>query len=230
MSLNKGVMMMAKKTTSGGEQNVLISAGGRKLYRHESGMGTVIEFNDGQDRKVLVLDAAYRTKAMMVGYSSTDSILPNYAGSNTNGTWYIDGSNSSTSPSVCESLVDSTLNSLWVNHIDANTSRYNTDVWLTMTGCDAATHCRSITVDGVGCDIPNFQTVQRIYCEAVNLDALDPTVAEYSSYALGDWFNSSSLTTSSEYNNSSIRIVQSSGFCISGTKNSNYGVVPILEL
>lgn len=200
------------------------------MYRHSSGMGTVMEFNDGQDRKVLVLDAQYRTVAKMTSDTETDTSLPNYTSKNTNGTWYIDGGNYETSPSACASLTDATLNNLWVNSIDINTSKYNTDVWLTQPDCDAATHCRSITVNGVGCDVPNIQTLMRIFCEADNLDALDPTVTSYPDLRLSDWFGSQHLWSSSECNTRLVRQVLYVGNCGGDYKFADYGVCPVLEL
>ncbi len=221
---------LANKIDLGELPTPIISAGGRKLYRHSSDMGTVMEFNDGQDRKVLVLDAQYRARALLMTSSRTDTSLPNYSQTNSNNNWYIHGTDSSTTPSACASLTDATLNSLWVNSIDANTSKYNTDVWLTMNGCDAATHCRSITVDGVGCDIPNIQTLMRIYCEAINLDALDPTVASYQNMKLSDWFGSWYLYSSSEYDTYYVRRVSCNGGCNEFNKGSVCGVCPVLEL
>ena len=208
----------------------IISAGGRKLYRHSSNMGTVIEFNDGVDRKVLVLDAQYRSNFVIVSSSYTDTSLPNYSRSNTNGNWYIHGTNSSTTPSACASLTDATLNSLWVNSIDTNTSKYNTDVWLTQSKCECANHCRSITVNSVSCDIPNIQTLMRIYCEAINLDELDPTVSSYPNLKMSALFGSGAMCSSSEYNANYVRQVYSNGKCNGNLKDVSFGVCPVLEL
>lgn len=211
--------------------NAIVSKGGRKLYRHESGMGTVMEFNDGQDRKVLVLDAQYRARKLKMTSSTKDTKLPNYPTSNTNGTLYIDGGSSATTPRDCASLTDATLNSLWVNSIDANTSKYNTDVWLTQPDCACATHCRSIKVNGIGCDIPNFQTLLRIYCEGVLLDELDPTASSYRDLKLFNWFGFELLWSSTEYDADYIRRLDYDGYCSNrGFRNSERGVCPVLEI
>ena len=162
------------------------TAGGRTLYRHSSGMGTVMEFNDGSPRKVIVLDAQYRGYGMITndGYG-IDTALPNYQSKNSNSTWYINGGSSSTTCAACASVTDATLNSLWASSIDANTSKHNTDVWIGYSDSTAAQLARGVKVDGVGCDIPNFQTLMRIYCEAEALDAMDPTVSSYAGNALG---------------------------------------------
>lgn len=169
----------------------IVSAGGRKLYRHESGMGTVMEFNDGQDHKVLVLDAQYRFGELM-GNSGTAS-LPQYSFT----TGYINGGSVNVTPSDCETLTDEFLNNTWF--VDENTSKYNTDAWLSTNGTYAPQMCRSITVNGIGCDIPNFQTLLRIYCEAANLDLLDPTVSSYSDYKLSDWLGNTNTASSTRY-------------------------------
>ena len=214
------------------EDNPLITDGGRKLYRHDSDMGTVIEFNDGKNRKVLVLDAQYRAREIMMTSSSTDTSLPNYSSKNTNSNWYIHGARTSTNPSACASLSDATLNSLWAKSIDANTSKYNTDVWLTQPDCECATHCRSIKVNGVGCDIPNLQTLMRIYCEGVLLDELDPTASSYPDLKLSRWFGGWYLWSSSEYNADCVRLLYYEGVTInlSVYKYSARGVCPVLEL
>ena len=216
------------KTSS---ESVLITAGGRKLYRHESDMGTVMEFNDGKDRKVLVLDAQYRVRDVMMTSKYNDTSLPNYTTyKNTNDTYYINGGSSATTPSACSSLTDNTLNSLWVNSIDVNTSKYNTDVWLTQPDCECATHCRSIKVNGTGCDIPNFQTLLRIFCEGVLLDELDPTVSSYPDLKLSDWLSSVDLWTSSENSKYLVREMSSAGYLRDGWKDSKCSVCPVLEL
>lgn len=208
--------------------NEVITAAGRTLYRHSSGMGTVIEFNDGQDRKVLVLDAKYRTKARMSS-NNVNTNLPDYmANKNTNDNYYLDGVGYINTEEG-RVITDSVLNSLWWK--DTNTSKHNTDVWLTQADCDAATHCRGIMVNNMGCDIPNIQTLMRIYCEGFNLDALDPTVEEYSNYSLRNWCHEQ-VWSSSELDAYSIWNIGYTGYCgnFYYTKDVKYGVCPVLEL
>ncbi len=215
----------------GKEIEKIETTGGRKLWRHPSGMGTVIEFNDGQDRKVLVLDAQYRVRQM--NFSSTGShsasTLQNYDTYNTNVNWYINGVKSNTTPSACESVTDTTLNTIWVNSIDTNTSRQNTDVWVTFQDCGVAHHCRSITVDGIGCDIPNIQTLLRIFCEGNNLDMMDPTVADYPDLQLSNWFNSWYAWSSTKHS-SGIRYMDFNGLAYFGYTSGFFSIIPVLEL
>lgn len=178
--------------------DVVTSAGGRKLYRHSSGMGTVIEFNDGVDRKVLVLDAAYRAQGLsMVPLANmVNTSLSNY----NYPTCYVDGGSAEVTPSLCASVTDQTLNQYWPK--DKQTSRYNTDVWIAFGNCKAAEHCRSVLVDGVGCDLPNVPTLLRVYCEGVLIDSMDPTVSKYPDYCLTNWFegiSNSQVWTSNEH-------------------------------
>ena len=167
-------------------QKMLIAPSGRTFYRHSSGMGTVMCFNDGQDREVLVLDAAYRGYGDM-GDWGDDISLPDYDEWNISRNWYIHGTNSSTTPAACASITDATLNSLWVNTIDVNTAKHNCDVILAEASITptAVTYARSILVNGTPCDVPNIQTLQRIYCDSEFLDSMDPTVDEYPHNALG---------------------------------------------
>ena len=212
--------------------DVTVTAGGRKLYRHNSGMGTVIEFNDGVDRKVLVLDAQYRTTTSLTSDWSTDTSLPNYSEINNNGTIYIHGGSSTLDVSARSSVTDSLLNDLWSNSIDINTSKYNTNVWILRNKPLAATHCRSIMVNGVGCDIPNIQTLMRIWCESVLLDSMDPTVANYAEYSLANWFSGIFWAwTSSENTPTRMFAISISGKCNNDySKDSRLGVIPTLEL
>lgn len=207
----------------------------RVLYRHSSGMGTVICFNDGMNREVLVLDAKYRTLANL---SSNETILPEHGSTlNINGNAYLDGVNDGENNELKYRLhvSDKKLNYLWQNIIDANTSKYNTDV---LIDSPAAIHCRSIKVGGVGCDIPNIQILMRIYCEANRLDALDPTVSQYSTYAFGD-MNSNGWWRPGGTNDfwSSTKISKNTYFqirynrkCVNQYEEYEYGVCPVLEL
>lgn len=220
--------ILSKSDDQAGE--AVVSVGGRKLYRHASGMGTVVEFNDGQDRRVLVLDAQYRKYATMMSSEYNNTSLPDYYSTNTNGSWFIDGGSANTTPASCASLTDATLNNLWQKSIDVNTSKYNTDIWLTQPDCEAATHCRSITVNGVGCDIPNIQTLLRIFCEGVLLDELDPTISSYPDVKLTNWFSYGHAWSSTEYGSGTARRIFYTGKSNDNLKDLALSVCPVLEL
>lgn len=229
------------KYIAGNQTFRIKSAAGRILYRHSSGMGTVLEFNDGVVRKVLVLDAKYRSNGVGTFTSAfTNHTLPKCQTKNRSGNWSIVGSINHVTPNECMHITDEVLMTLW-GTIDTNTSRYNTDYWLTTEGCAEAQYCRNIIVGGVGCDVPNIQTLMRIYCEAVQLDMLDPTIPQYPTYSLanGIWSESAKKgVRSSSYwdctgNNIFVRNVHYNGVChnaYANTTNSNCYVIPVLEL
>lgn len=41
----------------------------------------------------------------------------------------------------------------------------------------AVSKCRSVLVNGTGCNVPNIQQLARIYCDALLLDSMDPTAS-----------------------------------------------------
>jgi hypothetical protein len=209
----------------------------RTLYRHSSGMGTVICYNDGVDREVLVLDAKYRTLGNLntSRYKELVGKVDNW--SNINGNPFLNGVISSYNTPNRFKVTDRYLNKLWFDTTyDTKTSKYNTDV---LIDCTAAQHCRSIKVNGVGCDIPNIQILMRIYCEANRLDGLDPTVTQYATYAFGDvnpngWWKpgaTNDFWSSTRINDSSSFLqIRFEGRCVSQYIGYDYGVCPVLEL
>lgn len=209
---------------------IITTEGGRRLYRHDSGMGTVIEFNDGILRKVLVLDAKYRENSIQLSDdTTTDLPLTNYSASNNKNNSYLNGS-SNLNTNSSYNITDETLNSLWWT--DDYTSRINTDAWLRKSdGSPAATFCRNIEVEGTPCDLPNFQTLQRIYCEAIHLDQLDPTVTEFSNLKATKLFASSRVWSSTECDAQYAWSISYNGNCGRFLPvNNGYGVFPVLEL
>jgi len=219
---------------------------GRVFYRHSSGMGTVMEFNDGQARKAVILDAKYRTKAQFGTYGK-DSSLTNYQSQNKNDTWYINGGSAATTPDACKTLTDAFLNDMWATSKDQNAAKQNDDVWLTyegttdsqsISGVPAVRAAREVKVNGVGCDIPNHQTLMRMYCDADIIDSLDPTVAAYPGNALGSantngaWkiAGANSAFASTEYGSNYVRCVHYNGYCLNATKGLTCAVAPVLEI
>ena len=215
----------------------VVTKGGRLLYRHSSGKGTVMEFNDGSPRKVVILDAQYRSTGTMEK-NDVDLPLTNYDNyNNTNGNYYLNGSGDHNGiPPV---MTDTQLNSLWVDSIDENTGKENCDAWIAAgkTNATAINHARSITVDGKPCSVPNMQTAMRLMCDGDELDALDPTADSYPTYKLGkntgntywDWNGNRRIWTSTEYSNLSVRFVHYNGCCSLSSDQYTYGVVPVLE-
>lgn len=215
----------------------IVLSSGRTIYRHTSNMGSVLEFTDGTPRKVLVLDAVYRTVATFGTYE-TDTSLTNYTSSNVNNTWFVNGGSVGTSSDGCASITDSSLNALWANSIDENTSRQNCDVFAEYSDTRAVEAARSIFVDDMPCDVPNIQTLMRIFCDSESIDALDPTIASNPSKALGTANSNGSwkigsverVWSSTEYGSSGMRCVKNDGNCNSELKNNIFAIVPVLEL
>jgi hypothetical protein len=177
--LTQKLLLKNKKSSTLTE---IISPSGRRLYRHSSGMGTVLCFNDGQDREVLVLDAQYRGVGTM-GSLETDYSLPDYHHSN----YIVNKYSPPYTPSIKELITDEMLNAKWIN--DNNSAKHNCDIIIEESPSEspatAVEHARSIVVDDTPCDVPNIQTLQRIFCEAELLDSMDPTVNYYLNFALG---------------------------------------------
>lgn len=164
---------------------------GRKLYRHDSGMGTVMEYTDadGVHKKVLILDAAYRSSAKISSDSTCPSTLTALGDADNNPNiynavrnTYITGAN----PPL-QSMSDTFLNTLWPEGtVDNNSSAYNTQQWLTLaSNPDAAQAVSNIKVNGVACQLPNFNVALRMYLDRDAIDALDPTIVDNPTKALG---------------------------------------------
>lgn len=165
---------------------------GRKLYRHDSGMGTVMEYTDADSikKKVLILDASYRSTGKSASTDVCPSTLKRIAPSatenisNAAANQYVTGS----VDTLRLPMSDSYLNKVWpADKVDSNSSAYNTQQWLELaTDPAAAQYASAITVAGTACQVPNLNVALRIFIEANNLDALDPTLSANATKALGD--------------------------------------------
>lgn len=142
---------------------------GRKLYRHPTLPGSVIVFNDGIERKVLVLDAQYRvpsnqnnTSPINAGITAVTmpTQLPIYP----------------TDDSATD-YTDAIINAEIVK--DTQTSKELTDKLMAVEADTGIAHkCRSITLsNGQSCDLPNINTLIRIAILASRIDSLDPTLS-----------------------------------------------------
>ena len=147
---------------------------GRKLYRHKTLPGSVLMFNDGVDRSVLIPDAKYRIGTadgnVRFGWSVIDN--PNLAN--------VDGSKLLlTDLEGFPNTPDNVINSIDI--FDPKTSRSNTTALVTDYPSDsppeAALHCRSVVIgDNFTCDLPNVNTLIRMFLEREYIDELDPTI------------------------------------------------------
>lgn len=219
---------------------------GRKLYRHSSGMGTVMEYidADASKKKVLILDASYRSTGKSASTSVCPSTLKQIAPSATEDIKNAVGNNYVTgfANAIRLSMSDSYLNKVWpAAKVDSHSSAYNTQQWLELaTDPAAAQYASAITVAGTACQVPNLNVALRIFIEANNLDALDPTLSANATKALGDanpngFFGidttTKSLATSSIGWSSSGYIIRVTNTMATKTQpTTTLGICPVLEL
>lgn len=207
--------------------------GGRTAYRHDSDKGTVLIFDDyGETVYMLIADAAYRGTAKWLDKVNIDTSLPNYT--NIPLTKF-NGSSSDITTTIAATITDAQLNSLFGSNRDINSGKQNTDILVTnyASRAEAANFCRSVVIDGRGCDLCNIQRLARVYCEADFLDTMDPTVGSYPDRKLYNWrFDEYHVAvwSSTEYNDYASFSVIATGYCGAYAKNSYYIVIPIQEL
>lgn len=219
---------------------------GRKLYRHSSGMGTVMEYTDADstNKKVLILDASYRSTGTSASTNVCPSTLKQIAPSATEDIKNAVGNDYVTGFADAARLYmsDSYLNIIWpANKVDSHSSAYNTQQWLELAADPvAAQYASAITVAGASCQIPNLNVALRIFIEADNLDALDPTLSTNATKALGNanpngFFGidptTKSLATSSIAWSSPgyiVRVTSTTATRIQPT--TTLGICPVLEL
>lgn len=217
-------------------KSVLITRGGRKLYRHISGKGCVLEINDaGTTVKLFVVDAEYRAKPIAWSSESPATVdgLENYS---INHGFLRDGSKSVV---TAADITDEEINAHFGTVRDLNTSKQNTDIICAAGNAEkypAAWHCRNVNIDGIGTlSLPNIQLLARIYCEALAIDAVDPTVQAYPDYSLIklwpiDGATSSKVWSSTAHDSSYMWYVDYYGSIGSLPKTGKYAVVPVAEL
>lgn len=229
---------------------------GREYYRHSSGMGTVMKWVDkaGTTHNTLVLDAQYRTNLQWYNGSYTDiPTMTNYSNSKyylSSGTTTDSATSANTyqantaSEFLFHTYTDAIINSLSGYFEDATSSKLETDKIIAALGGDtthAAGYCRGITVDGVGCDLPNIQTLIRIYCSMFTLDDLDPSTSNNTykftmvkSGRSSNWYfgsnGGSGACSSTECDNNYAWTMNQAGYVTNYHKNNTCGALPVLDL
>lgn len=231
------------------------SPSGRIFYGHPTAYATYMEFNDGTEKRVLLLDSAFRGRPENAwGLNGLDvPTMTNYGtNTNTNGTKYVNGGSSPITSSTSLVVTDAQLNSLWKNSKDNKTGKQNTDILKTYdsytdknnySGAHAAMLARMIQNDTImpnGCDLSNLQTLMRIYIEGDTFDALDRKIAEdpaNKKYALGsmnpngrfkiDGYDG--VWSSTEASASTARAIKSNGDCSAVDKTTKLKIIPVLE-
>ena len=166
---------------------------GRKIYRHESGEGSVIEFDMyGTPVKLFVADAKYRAiKEWRLNHVDTplDNFQEDYR-------WINPGNApDDESKPLSYSLTDQELQAQFPSFKSDKTARQNTDVLMQCNNDmdddfdndnEAVHWCRAQNIPGIGnLDLPNIYELMIIYLEADNIDTLDPTLGQYPDMMLG---------------------------------------------
>ena len=193
-------------------------------------MGSVMVWNDnGTTRRTLILDMKYHNVTKHWGDYTDISGITNYDYRVFIGeTGYILGSSNSNT-SAYNAQTDAVLDAKF-NWRDPNTSKQNTDLIIAQypSGNYAANYCRSKTVNGIGCDLPNMQTLVRIFCDRATIHSLD---SSDTSSRWVDWFDDYFAWVSSEYNYRNAWRVDCYGGVFGSLKDSSYRyVVPTLDL
>lgn len=224
---------------------VTISSSGRKYYRHSSNMGTVMEYNDGQPRKTMLLDAAYRTyRTGMILTSVSSTLISSLFGSSKirqigNYTYSLGN------PAGFSHLTDAQINSAMPQ--DVHNSTHNTDVLVNTLGITntlAARFCRSIQVGSVKSSVANLNVTIRAYCDSQLIDSMDPTVSRYPNGSLLKWnfanlpeygtcclgTVNSVVTSSSTHGSSWMQVYYNYVGYIGYACNSAHGVLPVIDL
>ena len=225
---------------------------GRKVYRHESDEGSVVEFDHfGDTLKVFVADAAYRGKAKFGTYGK-DSSNPNITK-----TGYVANSNSAINEKAAIGTVtDATLQSRFPEWNSDLSMKSLCDTWMTyegttdstssstggpITGVPAVRMCRNTLTDvfSDGCDLPDIYSTAVLFIEGETIDSLDPTAATNPTKALGATMNTnghgymdgaSVLWSSSEYNSNRCLYIHYNSNAYYNNKSNEYGVVPCKQL
>lgn len=145
--------------------------------------------------------------------------------------------------SVIGPLTDTQLD-IWTKPMYQNenkTAHECTDLILTESGTSltpAASYCRSLTsLHTGGFDLPLLRDLLAMYVEGDYIDSLDPTVADYPSFALGKyssnysrWLRGSFVWSCQQYINNYTLGLNYKGNAFGTTKTNNYSVVPVREL
>ena len=157
--------------------------GVRKLYRHSSNEGSVIEFDYwGTWTKLFVADAKYR--GLNLAYDTTNQSHGNPQVTVT--TSYFNGSADNRNAPLTYTKDDTWIQNTYAELRNDGTARSNTDLLMRFSTTNAAHHCRDQNIAGVGqLDLPNLYELIILYLESDSIDALDPTAESNRDKALG---------------------------------------------
>lgn len=201
--------------------------GGQKLALNDTGDGVLVWYKDHGVQKLMAvgLAASRSCRAWMsdeISEAWDISSLPNL----------------SFSGQVTTNMTDAEIDTL--SGSASNTAKLNTDIIVRALGEDpasgaAAIYCRSVSIAGHACSLPNMNQLRRIYALRDVIDSLDSTASSNTVYKLSNWgFRASGASShcwsSNERTFSSAWSVESSGLASPHAKLAACGVIPILEL
>ena len=211
--------------------------GGRKIYRHGSNEGSVIEIDYwGTPMKLFVADAKYR--ATNLAYDTTVRLHGNPALTGAPIDDFYESGYDWTEP-LPYIKDDAWVQSTYAALKKDGTAKSNTDILMGFDTTEAAHHCRSQDIPGVGqLDLPNLYELIILYLESDRIDALDPTAADNRDKALGmmnphgrfNLNNQYRVWSSAEYSDWYAWNVHCYGYANSEYQHAIYGVTPVKEL
>ena len=211
-------------------------AGGvRKLYRHESNQGSVIEIDYwGTPMKLFVADAKYRAAGLAHDTSPKSHGTPQLSVT----TAWFNGSSDNRTMALPYTKDDSWIQSTYAALRNDGTARSNTDKLMGFDTTEAAHHCRNQNITGVGqLDMPNLYELIILYLESDNIDALDPTVESNRDKALGMMnprgrfgFGNDSIWASTDYSSTHNWYVNFNGAARHYGQYSTGAAAPVKEL
>ena len=211
---------------------------GRRISRHSSNQGSVLEFDYwGRVMKLFVADAKYRS-ASVLAYDTTnqDHGLPKM---DDKIDWLPQGSQDDPSKPLAWAMTDKEWQDKWPKLREDGTAKSNTDTLMQFSTTDAAHYCRNQNISGIGAlDLHNIYELFIMYMEADKIDEMDPTFEQYKDRGLGckstygrfDYMNEGYMWSSSEYGSDDARIVHAYGYVDYYLQNIQNGVAPVKEL
>lgn len=202
--------------------------GGQKLALNDTGDGVLVWYKDHGVQKL-----------MAVGLAASRSCIA-WMSDGISEAWDISSlPNLSFSGQVTTNMTDAEIDTL--SGSASNTAKLNTDIIVQALSEDpassaAAIYCRSVSIAGHACSLPNMNQLRRIYALRDVIDSLDSTASSNTVYKLSNWgfpasgANSYCCWSSNECDRSSAWSVKSNGLAALHAKPAAGGVVPILEL
>ena len=210
---------------------------GRRIYRHSSNQGSVIEFDYwGTLMKLFVADAKYRGSHL-----TYDTVVQSHGNPQltaiTNACF--NGSVDNHKEVLTYTKDDTWIQSTYAALKNDGTAKSNTDFLMKFGTTEAAHFARQQNISGVGqLDLPNLYELIILYLESDNIDALDPTVESNRDKALGimnthgrfNFNNQYRVWSGTEFRYDAAYRVSYRGDAYGYNQGFYCGVVPVKEL